>query len=122
MPAAPTRVCLGAGRTATVTSEGFTGKVRELMDRAVCGTPEDVDYILGHLSPDVTLAVTRFVDYALSFVETEAGVDRVEYYLFNGTQIQRNYCSLYFNRRGDWPVVKKAYELGLIDEIQAYAR
>jgi hypothetical protein len=100
----------------------FSGKVQELLDRANRGTTEDVDYILGHLTPDVTLAVTKFVDYALSRVESNVGIERIEFYLFNGTQIQRNYCSLFFNRRGDWPVVKKAYERGLIDEIQAYAR
>jgi hypothetical protein len=101
---------------------GFTGKVRELMDLALHGTSEDVDVIVGHLTPDVTLAMTRFVDYALSLVETEAGIARLEHHLFHGTQIQRNYVSLFFNRRGDWPVVKKAFEAGLIDEIQAYAR
>lgn len=100
----------------------FSGKVRELIDRAVSGRPEDVDYILGHLTPDATLAVTKFVDFALGFVESPAGVERVQHYLFRGTQMQRNYCSLYFNRRGDWPVVKRAYEQGLIDEIQAFAR
>lgn len=100
----------------------FSGKVQELSDRANRGTIEDVDYILGHLTPDVTLSVTRFVDYALSLVESKAGIERIEFYLFNGTQIQRNYCSLFFNRRGDWPVVKEAYERGLIDKIQAYAR
>jgi hypothetical protein len=100
----------------------FSGKVQELVDRANRGNIEDVDYILSHLTSDVTLSTTRFVDYALSLVESKAGIDRIEYYLFNGTQIQRNYCSLFFNRRGDWPLVKKAYESGLIDEIQAYAR
>lgn len=100
----------------------FSGKVQELSDRANRGTIEDVDHILGHLTPDVTLSVTRFVDYALSLVESKAGIERIEFYLFNGTQIQRNYCSLFFNRRGDWPVVKEAYERGLIDKIQAYAR
>ena len=100
----------------------FSGKVQELIDKANRGTSEDVDYILGHLTADVTLVVTKFVDYALSLVESKAGIERIEFYLFNGTQIQRNYCSLFFNRRGDWPVVKKAYEQGLIDEIQAYAR
>lgn len=65
------------------------------------GAAEDVDYILGHLTPDMTLAATKFVDYALSLVESSVGVERVEHYLFNGTQMQRNYCSLFFNRRGD---------------------
>lgn len=100
----------------------FSDKVQELIDHATRGTSEDVDYILGHLTADVTFSVTRFVDYALGLVECDAGIERIEYYLFNGTQIQRNYCSLFFNRRGDWPIVKKAYEQGLIDEIQAYAR
>ena len=105
-----------------MSNSNFSGKVQELVDRANRGTTEDVNYILSHLTSDVTLSVTRFVDYALSLVESEEGIVRIEYYLFNGTQIQRNYCSLFFNRRGDWPVVKKAYESGLIDEIQAYAR
>ena len=102
--------------------QGFSGKVKELIDSATRGTAEDVDYILNHLTPEATFSMTRFVDYALSFVESEAGLVRVEYFLFNGTQIQRNYCALFFNRRDDWQIVKKAYEAGLIDEIQAYAR
>lgn len=100
----------------------FSGKVKELIDRANSGNVEDVDFILNHLTPDVTFATTRFVDYALSFVATDLGIQQIENYLFNGTQIQRNYCSLFFNRRGDWYIVKRAYEQGLIDEIQAYAR
>jgi hypothetical protein len=103
-------------------SAKFSGKVKELVACAERGTSDDVDYILGHLTPDATLSTTRFVDYALSLVESEAGVARIEYYLFHGTQIQRNYCSLFFNRLGEWPIVKKAYDQGLIDEIQAYAR
>ena len=100
----------------------FSGKVKELIEKADNGKPEDIDYILNHLTSNVTIATTRFVDYALSFVESDLGIKRIEYYLFKGTQIQRNYCALYFNRKGDWPIVKKAYEAGCIDEIQAYAR
>jgi hypothetical protein len=100
----------------------FSGKVNELIKKANSGRPEDVDYILNHLVPDVALAITKFVDYALSFVESDQGVKRIEFFLFNGTQIQRNYCALYFNRKGDWPIVKRAYEEGCIDEIQAFAR
>ena len=100
----------------------FTGKVKDLVDKAISGNPEDIDYIINHLTQDVTIATTRFVDYALGLVENKSGVKRIEYYLFNGTQIQRNYCALYFNRRDDWSVVKKAYEKGCIDEIQAFAR
>lgn len=64
----------------------FSGKVKELIERAISGKIEDVDYILAHLSPDVTIATTKFVDYALSFVESDLGIKRMEYYLFNGIQ------------------------------------
>ena len=64
----------------------------------------------------------RFVDFALSLVEKPEGVQRIEYYLFNGTQIQRNYSSLFFNRRLDYEIVMLAYRKGAIDEIQAFAR
>ena len=100
----------------------FSGKLQELIERAGIGNNEDVDYILSHLTIDSTLAMTRFVDYALGLVNNKEGISRIEYYLFNGTLIQRNYCSLFFNRRGDWPIVKRAYEQGYIDKIQAYSR
>lgn len=66
--------------------------------------------------------MTRYVDYALSLVITPEGFGRIRHYLFNGTQIQRNYASLYFNRLGEKGVVSEAYVLSLIDEIQAFAR
>ncbi len=100
----------------------FNGKLQELINRAESGNTEDVDYILNHLNDSPTFAVTRYVDYALSLVENLDGIERLEYYLFNGSLIQRNYCSLYFNRRGDWTIVKKALHQGLIDETQAFAR
>ncbi len=100
----------------------FSGKLSELIERAELGNEADVDFLMQHLTPDSTLAMTRYVDFAISLVENEKGIQRLEYYLFNGIQIQRNYCALFFNRRGDWELVEKAYEQGLIDEIQAFAR
>jgi hypothetical protein len=35
--------------------------LRELMDRAARGSSEDVDFLLGQLTPDATLAATKFV-------------------------------------------------------------
>lgn len=100
----------------------FSGKLRELIERAEIGDEESVDYIMSHLTKHTTIAMTRYVDYALSCVENEKGIARIQHYLFSGTLIQRNYSSLFFNRRGDWDIVKKAYKQGLIDEIQAFAR
>lgn len=100
----------------------FSGQLNDLIIKAENGDPKDVDFIMQHLTLDSTFAVTRYVDFALGLVTNEAGISRIEFYLFNGSQIQRNYSSLFFNRRGDWEIVKKAFHLGLIDEIQAFAR
>ena len=103
-------------------TNSFTGILGNLMAKAINGTPSDIDYILQHLTSESSLAMTRYVDYAISLVENPKGVNRLAYYLFNGTLIQRNYCSLFFNRQGDWKLVRQAYQQGLIDEIQAFAR
>ncbi len=100
----------------------YSGQLRKLTDLATNGTSDDIDKIMEHLNTDSTFAMTRFADFALSLVESEEGTKRIEYYLFNGSQIQRNYASLYLNRICEWKPVKKAYEEGLIDELQAYAR
>lgn len=99
----------------------FTGKLAELITRAEKGSDEDVDYIMSHLTKDSSLAMTRYVDYALSKVENQKGVLRLEYYLFKGTLIQRKYSS-FFNRMQDYDIVKCAYKEGRIDKIQAFAR
>jgi hypothetical protein len=105
-----------------MTSYKFTGKLGELIEKAEHGSELDVDYIMTHLTNDSSLAVTRYVDYALGLVENPDGIKRIEHYLFNGTLIQRNYSSLFFNRRLDYEVVQRAFKEGRIDEIQAFAR
>lgn len=105
-----------------IKKHNFTGRLKLLIDKALNGSPKDVDIIMGFLTIDSDLATTRFVDFALSNVSNEIGIERIKFYLFHGTQIQRNYASLYFNRLGEWKCVKEAYEKGLIDEIQAFAR
>ena len=103
-------------------SHCFTGKLKELIDKATLGTPCEIDYIMNNLTIHSSLAMTRYVDFALSQVKNDDGIERIRHYLFNGTLIQRNYASLFFNRLGEWKCVKEAFEKGLIDEIQAFAR
>lgn len=98
------------------------GHLKLLMQKAKNGTPEDVDFIMGCLSMESTIAMTKYVDFSLGLVCNKEGIKRIEKYLFEGSQIQRNYACLFFNRMGEWPLVKSAFELGLIDEIQAFAR
>jgi hypothetical protein len=100
----------------------FTGQLKVLIDKAETGTAKDIDYIMSELSIESSLAVTKYVDFALSLVKNPEGFERIIYYLFNGTLMQRNYASLYLNRLGEWQYVKEAFDKGLIDELQAFAR
>lgn len=86
------------------------------------GTAESVGEIMRHLTPQMTLAESKFIDFALSHVEGGEGAAAMEWFLFGGTQIQRNYCVLYFARRGDYDIVRRAYDRGLVDAVQAFSR
>jgi hypothetical protein len=105
-----------------MTQNKFSGQLYDLIIKAENGDPNDVDFIMKNLNTESTFAMTRYVDFSLGLVTNEVGIARIEHYLFNGSQIQRNYSSLFFNRRGDWDIVKKAFKQGLIDEIQTFAR
>jgi hypothetical protein len=100
----------------------FTGKLRELIDHALAGKTKNIQYIFSCLNDNVSLELTRYIDFALSLVESDEGIKQIEYYLFKGTQIQRNYASLFFNRRGDMDLIRRANKLGLIDDLQAFSR
>ncbi len=93
----------------------------ELKLCAQSGKPEDIDIIMEWLNK-ADLPVTRIVDFRLSAVTAPECIERIAHYLFNGTQIQRNYATLFFSRRNDWKVVNEAYAQGLIDKLQAYSR
>lgn len=85
-------------------------------------TKESIDEIMKHLNENMSLGESKFIDFALGLVDNDEGVKIMEYYLFHGTQIQRNYCTLYFGRRGEYLIVRKAFDEGLIDAKQAFSR
>lgn len=86
------------------------------------GTKTSIDEIMKHLNKRMTLAESKFIDFALGRVESDEGFKIMEHYLFHGTQIQRNYCALYFGRRSEYHIIRKAFEKGLIDAEQAFSR
>jgi len=95
----------------------------QIREKSRSGTKNDIDEIMRLLNDDdLTIPVTKAVDFYLGQVTNQEGIGRVEYYLFGGTQIQRNYCTLFFARRHQWDLVDSAFRLGLIDQIQAYSR
>lgn len=89
---------------------------------AVQGTKGSIEKIMENLNKNMTLKESRELDFALSHVDTKEGFQTVEFYLFHGTQIQRNYAALYFGRLHEYVILRKAYDFGLIDEIQAFSR
>jgi hypothetical protein len=86
------------------------------------GTAESIGEIMAHLNGGMSIAESKILDFALGHVDSEEGVAVMERYLFTGTQIQRNYCALYFGRREEYLLLRKAYEAGKIDGIQAFSR
>ena len=92
------------------------------IDLAKEGTEASIREIMQHLNQSMTLAESKFIDFALGLIETEKGIEIMEGYLFHGTQIQRNYCALYFGRRGEYILIRRAYDEGLIDAKQAFSR
>ncbi len=94
----------------------------ELEKRAQSGGQEDINYMMGQLETNGSFLNCKLLDHALGLVSSEEGRERIRYYLFNGSRIQRNYAALYFKRRGITEVIDEAVTRGSIDEIQAYAR
>lgn len=97
-------------------------KMKEIESYCKGGKQEDIDHVMEFLDETADIPVTRVVDYYLGTVNTIEGMKRIEYYLFNGTQIQRNYATLFFARINEWRIVNKAYKMGLIDYIQAFSK
>ncbi len=93
----------------------------DLKQRATSGRASDVDFLMEHLEWSHTFSRCKVIDFALSLVSSAEGQARLGHFLFNGSQIQRNYAALYFKRRGDAQLVDEAVQCGCIDEIQAYS-
>lgn len=96
--------------------------LEQYIELAKHGTKASIGNIMQDLNKKSTLAQTKFIDYALSHVESEEGIDVMKHYLFHGTQMQRNYAALYFGRLGEYLIVRQAYDLGLLDAKQAFSR
>lgn len=86
------------------------------------GTRASIGEIMQHLDVHMTLSESKLIDFALGHVCSAEGVKVMEHYLFHGTQVQRNYCTLYFVRRGEYGIIRQAYDQGLIDAKQAFSR
>jgi len=91
------------------------------LQRGQSGNLEDVDFLMQVLETEPSISAVKLVDFALGFVRTRQGKERLRYYLFEGAQIQRNYAANYFKRTGHADLLQKAYMEGKIDREQAFS-
>jgi HEAT repeat protein len=96
--------------------------LKQIIEKCQRGNKRDIDDLLGLLTNKVDLTIRKNIDFRLGGVTNPEGLARLEYYLFHGSQIQRNYATLFFARRDEWALIHRAYRLGLIDYRQAYSR
>ena len=85
------------------------------------GEAQDVDNLMFILASQDDLSIIKTVDYSLSLVSTEAGLQRIRWYLMQGEPIQCNYAALFFKRLGNEELLARAVALGKIDDIQGFA-
>ena len=93
----------------------------DLKQRATSGRASDVDFLMEHLEWSQTFSRCKVIDFALNLVSSAEGQARIGHFLFNGSQIQRNYAALYFKRQGSAQLIDEAVRRGCIDEVQAYS-
>ncbi len=86
------------------------------------GRTEDIDFLMNELVSNNREASTKLIDFSLGLVNKRDGIRRMEHYLFNGNQTQRNYAALYFKRRGNNALLENALKKGKIDKVQARAK
>lgn len=98
------------------------GTIQNYVSLAKEGTESSIGILMEKLNKNMTLADSKMIDFALGYVTNKEGIKVMEYYLFHGTQIQRNYCTLYFGRRGEYLIIREAFDKGLIDAKQAFSR
>jgi RimJ/RimL family protein N-acetyltransferase len=99
-----------------------TARLAEFEQIGRSGKPADVDFLMAELESSAEIGGTKLVDYALGLVSKRAGRLQIKTYLYQGTPRQRNYAALYFKRRGNTRILKKAVDAGLIDAEQAFSK
>lgn len=97
-------------------------KLSHYIELAKIGDEKSIEILMSGLNQEMTLKESRELDYALSFITKKESMDVLKKYLFEGSQIQRNYAALFFGRNHEYILLREAYDLGLIDEKQAFSR
>lgn len=107
--------------TVTTETSGIS-RYDQFVSTGSSGREEDVDFLMNHLNQESNIASYKLVDFSLGLVKNRDGVKRIEHYLHNGSQQQRNYAALFFKRRGDISILREALHAGKIDKLQAMSK
>ncbi len=94
----------------------------EFTRMAQSGRVEDINELMQILHEHDQFIVQKMIDYALGLVGCGEGRERIKYYLFNGSPVQRNYAALYFKRLRHIDVLEEAVQQNCIDAVQAFCR
>lgn len=81
-----------------------------------------VDLLMENLHMNISLRETKMIDFFLGQMDSDCAINRVVHYLFNGSQMQRNYAVLFLARKNIWKPINRAYKMKLVDYKQAYSR
>ena len=90
--------------------------------RAKSGSTSDIDFIMNQLNDEDDMCTAKIADYSLGLVTTQKGINRIKFYLFNGSTIQRNYAAVFFKRIGNKELLDAAVSAGLIESELAYSK
>jgi hypothetical protein len=94
----------------------------DVAQRVNQGNANDVDFFMSYLTTESSTQIIKMVDFAISQINSENGIERIVHYLFNGTTIQRNYAALYFKRHNQLGILKKAVLQKCIDHKTAFSK
>ena len=96
--------------------------ISEIAKRVNSGTESDIDFFMSQLTIDAQVGVIKLIDFAISQVKSTEGINRLKYYLYNGSKIQRNYAALYFKRHKYDDILLNAAIDNCIDENIIFSR
>lgn len=102
--------------------QNYIPNLNDLVNIASGGKASDVDILMKHLENNQQIVVSKLIDFALGNVKNECGIKRIEHYLFNGSQLEKNQAALFFKRNGNIELLKNAVDAGAIDTIIAFSK
>lgn len=85
-----------------------THRVNRVVDREIPVNVSHIDTMMHNLETDDSGETSDRIDPSLSLMATPQGQHRLQHYLFNGTEKQRQYAADYFQKKGKKDIIAEA--------------